>query len=167
MENIENIMSIDVGTEYSGYCILNSKTYALIDFGKVENECLLEKVKKLYYDVLVYEKFVSFGMPIGQSTIESIQWNGRYIQSALDVGAEVFPITRKMEKINICGSMKAKDANIRQALIDRFAVFDFKNGKGTKKNKDWFYGVSKDVWSAIAIGVTYLDIKKGDYEYGE
>ena len=56
--------------------------------------------------------------------------------------------------------MKAKDSNIRQALIDRFANFDFKNGKGTAKNKDVFYGVTKDVWSAIAIGVTYYEKNK-------
>ena len=47
--------------------------------------------------------------------------------------------------------MRAKDSNIRQALIDRFGVV------GTKKNPGWFYGVSKDVWAAIAVGVTYHD----------
>ena len=49
--------------------------------------------------------------------------------------------------------MKAKDSNIRQALIDRFGPV------GTKKNPGWFYGVSKDVWAAIAVGgVTFHDL---------
>jgi hypothetical protein len=61
-------------------------------------------------------------------------------------------IYRKDEKMNLCHSMKAKDANIRQALIDRFGVV------GTKKSPGWFYGVSKDVWAAIAVGVTYHDL---------
>jgi hypothetical protein len=47
--------------------------------------------------------------------------------------------------------MKAKDGNIRQALIDRFGVV------GTKKNQGWFYGFSGDIWSAYAVGITYKD----------
>ena len=59
-------------------------------------------------------------MPLGQSTIESITWNGRYIQLAEDNGVPWEYVYRKDEKIHLCGTMKAKDANIRQALIDRF-----------------------------------------------
>ncbi len=93
-------------------------------------------------------------MPIGESTIRSITWNGRYIQSALDKNIPVYPIYRKEEKINLCHSMKAKDSNIRQALIDRFGEV------GTKKNQGFFYGFKKDIWSAFAVGCTYLDKQK-------
>ena len=40
----------------------------------------------------------------------------------------LFENLTKEEKMNLCGSMKAKDSNIRQALIDRFGEV------GTKKN---------------------------------
>ena len=58
-------------------------------------------------------------------------------------------------KLNLCGNPRAKDANIRQAIIDRFG------GKaaaiGTKKNPGPLYGVSGDVWAAIAVGLTWQD----------
>ena len=154
------ILSLDVGTYESAYCLINIETCKPLKFGKINNNELLKIVKNENYAQLVYEEFQSYGMAIGQSTIVSITWNGRYIQSAIDRNIKVDPIYRKEEKINLCGSMKAKDSNIRQALIDRFATFDFKNGKGTIKQKDFFYGFSKDIWSAFAVGITWLDKQK-------
>ena len=154
------ILSLDVGTFESAFCLIDSKTYKPLKFGKIDNNELLKVVKSETYDKLIYEEFQSYGMAIGQSTIISITWNGRYIQSALDRNINVNAIYRKEEKMNLCGSMKAKDSNIRQALIDRFAQFDFKNGKGTKKEQDFFYGFSKDIWAAYAVGITWLDKQK-------
>lgn len=148
------ILSIDVGTTETGFCLIDKDTYKPIRFGKVSNEELLNIVKNEDYDILIYEEFQSYGMPIGISTITSITWNGRYIQSALDKNKIVDYIYRKEEKMDLCGSMKAKDSNIRQALIDRFGEV------GTKKNKGFFYGFKKDIWSAFAVGCTYLDKQK-------
>ena len=154
------ILCLDVGTLESGYCIVDYETYKPIEFGKIKNEELLNIVKTKKYDELIYEEFQSYGMPIGMSTIKSITWNGRYIQSALDRNIPINFICRKDEKLNICGSLKAKDTNIRHALIDRFAKHDFKNGKGTKDNPDWFYGFKADIWASYAVAVTYIDKKK-------
>lgn len=157
---MKRILAIDAGTEQSGYCIMEVDTYKPVMFGKIDNEELLSIVLEGCYDALVYEAFASYGMSVGASTITSIMWNGRFIQAAASMDKPFYPIYRREEKINLCGSMKAKDANIRQALIDRFSVFDFKNGKGTKDRKDWFYGFSKDSWAAFAIGTTWIDKQK-------
>ena len=148
------ILSIDVGTTESGFCFIDKDTYKPISFGKISNNDLLKIVKNEDYDTLIYEEFQSYGMPIGISTITSITWNGRYMQIALDRGKQVDYIYRKEEKMNICGSMKAKDSNIRQALIDRFGEV------GTKKNQGFFYGFKKDIWAAYAVGITWLDKQK-------
>jgi len=57
-------------------------------------------------------------------------------------------VYRKEVKIYLCGSMKAKDPNIRQALIDRLG------DPGTKKNPGPTYGVKSHAWSALAVAVT-------------
>lgn len=93
-------------------------------------------------------------MAVGKEVFETCVWIGRFSQIAESQDVEVEYIYRKDEKINICNSMKAKDSNIRQALIDRFGEV------GTKRNPGWFYGFKADIWSAYAVGITYLDLNK-------
>lgn len=149
------ILSIDPGSEESAYCIIDKETYKPVKFEKIKNENLLIKLSELEYDILIVEMIASYGMPVGKEVFETCVWIGRFIQEGKYSFYDY--IYRKEEKINLCGSMKAKDSNIRQALIDRFGEV------GTKKNPGWFYGFKKDIWSAYAVGITWLDKeKKGD-----
>ena len=130
------ILAIDVGTTESGYAIMrfDKDDIELLSFGKIANEALMQIIKNNDYDQLVYEQFQSFGMAVGESTIESILWNGRLIQAAIDRGIPVDRIYRKEEKLCLCNTLRAKDANIRQALIDRYAKQIKKMEKELKKN---------------------------------
>lgn len=148
------ILSIDPGNIESAYCLIDTETYKPIKFAKSENELVLYEVEKEEYDVLVIEMIASYGMAVGKSVFDTCVWIGRFIQAS---PKDFEYIYRKEEKMNLCGSMKAKDTNIRQSLIDRFAEFDLKQGKGTKDNKDFFYGFKSDIWASYAVGVTYLD----------
>lgn len=134
--------------------------YKIYEFDKTENNVLLEKLKNETYETFAIENIASYGMAVGREVFDTCIWIGRFWQAANAKDKDY--IYRKEEKINLCGTMKAKDANIRLALIDRFATFDFKNGKGTKKEPDTFYGFKADIWAAMAIGVTYLDKKAGE-----
>lgn len=155
------IFAIDPGNMESGYALIQMPDFQLLEFGKVKNEELLQILPFIarQADDFVIEMVASYGMPVGKDVFETCVWIGRFTLAA---EKEYHFVYRKDEKMCLCGSLKAKDSNIRQALIDRYAKFDFKNGKGTKQNQDTFYGVSKDAWQAIAVGVTHYE-RKGEH----
>lgn len=160
------ILAIDPGNLKSAYVVMGRDLRPL-EFEKTENEELLARIPRLldrYGDLsLAIEMVASYGMPVGASVFETCVWIGRFWQacSALPRKTLVYRID---EKLTLCRDSRAKDANIRQALIDRFAPDTPNGGKGTKKEPGWFYGFSADVWQAYAVGVTCADIMAGRYE---
>lgn len=157
------IFAIDPGNIESAYVLIDDNLKP-IKFAKVENNKVFPEIQEaleLCNTPIVIERIASYGMAVGASVFDTCIWIGRFTEYAGEKNVKY--IYRKDEKMNICHSMKAKDSNIRVALIDRFAKHDFKNGKGTKKNKDWFYGFAKDMWAAYAVAITYNDMYlKGD-----
>lgn len=160
------ILAIDPGNRQSAYVVMDRDLRPL-EFEKVENEELLERIPQLldrYGDLsLAIEMVASYGMPVGASVFETCVWIGRFWQacSAFPRKALVYRID---EKLTLCHDSRAKDANIRQALIDRFTPNTPNGGKGTKKEPGWFYGFSADVWQAYAVGVTCADMMARRYE---
>lgn len=154
-----SVFAIDPGNEESAYCIMDDQ-YNLIEFKKSDNEnimkIMLSKLDEV--DEVCIERMMSYGMPVGAETFITCEWIGRFSQEA-EKKVKVSYVYRKDEKLYICGSPKATDTNIRHALIERFAKHDTKRGTGTKSNPDYFYGVSHDVWSSVAIACTFLDMK--------
>ncbi len=150
------ILAIDPGNIKSAYCLIDTNTYKPSSFGKQDNNWLLGfmNTQGALFDKVIIEMIASYGMPVGKEVFDTCVWIGRFKQIAESQDLEVEYIYRKDEKMNICHSMKAKDSNIRQALIDRFGEV------GTKKNPGWFYGFKADIWQAYAVGVTYLDMAK-------
>ena len=159
MNKQQMIFAVDPGNTESGFAIIRMPDFVVCEFGKVKNEDLLEMLERYSrakaVDAFAIEMVASYGMAVGKDVFETCVWIGRFIQ-AIHTKEAAF-VYRKDEKICLCGSLKAKDSNIRQALIDRYAKFDFKTGKGTKKKPDTFHGVSKDVWQAISVGVTFYE----------
>jgi len=156
------VLALDAGNSHTGFAVL-CENYNPIKFGKANNFEVLKMVSELNYDVLVCEMVASYGMPVGATVFETCCWIGRFEQAAFARGIRTDRIFRKEEKLNLCGSMQAKDGNIRRALIDRFAKTE--SGKGTKADPDFFYGFSADAWTAYAVGVTYIDKLLQDIKY--
>lgn len=101
------------------------------------------------------ERVVSYGMAIGAETIETIEWVGRFHQAAGWDRGRLIP--RKEVCKHVCNDGRAKDPNIRQALIDRWG------GKaaaiGNIKNPGPLYAVKSHAWQALAVAVTALETK--------
>ena len=171
------ILAIDPANVESGWVVIDCDDYRPLAFGKTNNEDFRDMIYsgdfgdvKLWGEdevIPAIEMVASYGMPVGREVFETCVWIGRFEEALLKARhgySRLYTdpefIFRKDVKMNICGRTSAKDANIRQALIDRFASTP--SGQGTKKNPDWFYGFKADMWAAYATGTYCLDkIKEG------
>ena len=147
------IIAIDPGPELSALVIWNGTAPSLLRYAANEDIMALLRTWKTSESDCVIEQIASYGMAVGAEVFETCVWSGRFMEA---YGAErVHRITRGQVKMHLCHSMRAKDGNIRQALIDRF-------GKpGTKKHPGPLLGVSGDLWAALAVAVTWWDTSRG------
>lgn len=147
------LLAIDPGNEQSGFCIYNGEIVEVS--GICQNEEMAQVIDAGAYDHLAIEMIASYGMPVGREVFETCVWIGRFIECYRDPDA-VRLVYRKDVKLHLCGSTKAKDANIRQALLDMFPRTG--GGKtpqvGTKKQPGPLYGVSTHAWAALGVAVT-------------
>ncbi len=157
------ILAIDPGNIESGWCLINDD-YSIVYKGKCLNEKLLEYIHGNDINHIVIEMVASYGMAVGQTIFDTCVWVGRFKQVAITCGIHNSLMYRKDVKMNLCGQTRAKDTNIRQALIDRFSYPQHaaKGGKGTIKDQGFFFGFKSDIWAAYAIAVTYLDKQRGE-----
>lgn len=123
------------------------------------------------------EMVASYGMAVGQTIFDTCAVIGRLEQYITTVSMasdnklnkygldkNIHRVYRKRvssEGINsttmeLCNTTKAKDSNIRQAILDLYPSIG--GGKtpqvGTKKEPGPLYGISGDAWQALGIGLT-------------
>jgi hypothetical protein len=101
---------------------------------------------------MAIEMIACYGMAVGREVFDTCVWIGRFIERFdSPFFTQVF---RRDVKLYLCNSAKAKDANVRQALIDLYG------GRGATKKGAPLHGVSGDIWAALGVGVTYLGKKE-------
>jgi len=148
------ILSIDPGPTESAWVFWDGNR--LQSFAKEPNELVIERVRQAKSNTAacVIEMIASYGMPVGAEVFETVYWSGRFAEA---YGAEhVHRTPRLAVKMHLCHSSRAKDGNVRQALIDRFGV------PGKKASPGALYGVSGDIWAALALAVTWWDQRSGE-----
>ena len=168
------IVAIDPGNEQSAYVLIGPDLRPITG-AKMANELMWIHLMQAIFTtaatngecqfVYAIEMIASYGMPVGVQVFDTCRWIGR-LEERLK-RANVTLIYRKDEKMTLCNSMKANDASIKQALIDRFAPGEKNYGKGTKAKPGWFYGFRADMWAAYAVGITFHDMYlRGDKNGG-
>lgn len=143
---MRTIIAIDPGPEQSALVEWNGQIVSAVI--EPNNEILVrlrvtDPLPPLRLELWI-EMIASYGMPVGREVFETCVWVGRFMEAWTGMN-EPKRVTRHEVKIHHCHSSKAKDANIRQALIDKYGA------PGTKKNPGRTYGVTSDMWAALAV----------------
>ena len=145
-----NIIAIDPGTAESAS--VEWREGRLADCAIWPNAQMLERItdgessEELKDDLLCIEMVACYGMPVGKEVFETCLWIGRFMQAwKAASGKDVRLVYRRDVKMHHCGSVRAKDSNIRQALVDKYGE------PGTKKNPGKTYGLKSHLWAAFAV----------------
>ncbi len=158
------ILAIDPGNEHSAWCVMTDGRIG--NAGKQPNDDVRRMLREAIWTcaalpelpLLAVEMIASYGMPVGREVFETVRWIGRFQEAWEARGGKTQLIYRKDVKMHLCGSMQAKDANIRQALIDRFGPSKDK-AIGKKASPGPLYGIKGDEWSALAVAVTAAGVR--------
>lgn len=152
------LLAIDPGPVQSAWLVHNTATGGIRSGTTSLNEVLLEMMRKPPPELerVVIEKVEGFGMAVGAEVFETVWWSGRFAEAVFPIPVD--RVSRRTIKLHLCGQMRAKDPNVRQALIDRYGGPE---ARGTKKAPGPLYGIAGDLWSALAVAVTWADMQAG------
>jgi len=152
------VLAIDPGPEQSAWVLWDGSI--VTRHGKQSNEWLRDGLitsRFGYPAAIVIEEIASYGMPVGAEVFETVRWSGRFEECA-----ESYPgvvtiafVPRRDVKLHLCGQVRAKDSNVRQAIIDRFGGKE--KAIGRKASPGPLYGIKADCWQALALALTFAD----------
>lgn len=180
---MNKILSIDPGNTKSAYIVFDLEDNSIVQFDKIPNRTLLGIIPLLKLPLVTEYPFPR-GQGVSWQTFDVCEWCGFFHHEAELNNLSFTKMNRTDIKKNLCpGQSKIKDAHVRKALIKRFGGEDSllsdkcllckgKGFVGSRKNKTHcsqclgtgkvtpgvLYGISADVWQALAVAVTYKDI---------
>lgn len=145
-----SVIGLDPGPTESALVVWNG--VSITDAFHQPNEFIIKRLDDYgaLKDRLVIEQIASYGMAVGEDVFETVYWSGRFAER---FGVDrVWRMKRLEVKMHLCHDSRAKDKNIRQAIIDRFG------GKAATKKGGSLYGVAGDMWAALAVALTHWDL---------
>ena len=148
------LLALDPGNTESAWLLYDTATGRPTSWAKEPNPFVLTRLDTITADELVIEMVASYGMAVGAEVFDTCVWIGRFLERWDPTPHRL--IYRPDVKLHLTQTRRAKDANIRQALIDRYGP-----GKalavGLKATPGPLYGLTGDCWSALAVAVTAAD----------
>jgi hypothetical protein len=154
------ILAIDPGPKQSAFVVWDGES--VICSAWLPNDELREGLNELVERGVAraaIEMIACYGMAVGAETFNTCVEIGRLVERLHSLGITTDLIPRMEVKVHLCHSAKAKDPNVRQALIDRLGVV------GTKKNPGPLFGVKSHIWAALAVAVYAWDSwEAGDFD---
>jgi hypothetical protein len=154
-DTISFVIGVDPGPAQTAWVLWNGRE--ILHHERAPNASCLHRLKCYWTDrvdcgkdiVLAIEMIASYGMPVGAEVFETCVWIGRFVQTFDGTHAHLIP--RLVVKQHLCHDSRAKDSNIRRAIIDRFG------GPATIRKGGPLYGIAGDEWSALALALTFWD----------
>lgn len=159
------VLAVDPGTENSAFCVVDyDQQIQAMDILPNDDLCSYlqsNELRTMGVELTAIEMIACYGMPVGRETFETCVWIGRFVE-CITQGHPILPIAkvfRRDVKLHLCNSVKAKDSNIRQAILDLYPSTG--GGKtpqiGTKKMPGPLYGVRSHIWAALAVALYYQE----------
>ena len=169
---------IDPGSTQSGYVIIDERDNSIVGSGKLDNSILMGMIDEFKSAVIIETPYPRGQTPSWQ-LFETCIWIGRMKQIALDQHIPVHHMDRNDVKRHIAGGTRAKDGDIRRAVIARYggepALKRGKckqcKGRGTVRKitcssckgsgrvtKGVLADITADAWQALAMAITYREI---------
>ena len=138
-------LALDPGTDQTAWVLYDG---TILSHGIGDNDSVLQWLREGLCtprpDIIACEMIASYGMPVGREVFETCRWIGRFEEATKIPFRTIY---RKDVKMSLCGTPRAKDGNIRQALIDLLGP------QGVKKNPGPTFGITSHKWAALAVAV--------------
>jgi hypothetical protein len=149
------VLAIDPGTTDSAVVLYDNAARKVVGHDYVQNEKVFPIIRNSHFvEYVIVEMVACYGMPVGAEIFETCVWIGRFLHEAERLGIKTDRIKRLKVKMALCHDSKANDANIRQAIIDLFGP-GRERAIGTKKMPGPLYGISGDLWAALAVAIAW------------
>lgn len=182
-------LAIDPGNSQSGWVFGRAAPrllggFELLEFGIEDNADLRKRLGyfRPQQHRLLLETPKPQGMPASGETMETLIAIGRFIQEWSRRGGRWGFVFRPAIKLHLCGTATARDANVNQAIKDRFGgeqrgircpVCKGKGWKGPKRpvctachGHKWakrpgpLYGVTSHAFAAMGVALWWVDHQK-------